>query len=438
MAATATEVLALVNKSGGIPIEENETDIYKATRGFRHRCLTRKEVEFYESIRSVKSITANAERRALAEEAKPWSLLNLPEVSVATRARLLEVQLQRAQQLAETEKKIKEILARRGEGEYDPEQQVVSFEGFTPPTETKDIDRMTKDELITLAKGHIKNTRSMKKDELLKQLKAFIAKNPGRIMLGTETSLRNEDINDDGVEGEQLIEDEEQIGEMGVDTGGQTEEDPIDLGHADGNSDVSKSCSILECDGGTQTDNLIWCGECDLWFCIDLHGPHRSHSAQTHFKSGRIPKTKAEDATATTSFEEMYSAEDAIIKTPIEKIPIASDDSLAKPFPGVANNKSQSITQTVAGSKRSRGQIETAGSCDMDRVYVAINKVRGILEHPSKNKKDQLRSALNFTSYDIIFLTMVAKEFGIDVSNLASKHRASRTEVLDSILSKLD
>ena len=107
MAATATEVLALVNKSGGIPIEENETDIYKATRGFRHRCLTRKEVEFYESIRSVKSITANAERRALAEEAKPWSLLNLPEVSLATRARLLEVQLQRAQQLAETEKKLK-------------------------------------------------------------------------------------------------------------------------------------------------------------------------------------------------------------------------------------------------------------------------------------------------------------------------------------------
>ena len=55
---------------------------------------------------------------------------------------MLAVQQERAQQLAETEKNIKAILARRGEGEYDPNQQVVSFDGFTPAAENKNIDKM--------------------------------------------------------------------------------------------------------------------------------------------------------------------------------------------------------------------------------------------------------------------------------------------------------
>jgi hypothetical protein len=80
----------------------------------------------------------------------------LPEVSAETRNRMLATQQQRAQQLAETEKNIKDILSRRGEGEYDPDQQVVSFEGFVPSQQTKDLDKMTKDELIIVAKGHIK------------------------------------------------------------------------------------------------------------------------------------------------------------------------------------------------------------------------------------------------------------------------------------------
>jgi hypothetical protein len=87
MAATATEVLEAIN-SGHIPkADENETDIFRATRGFRQRCVTKKEIDWYESIKTVKSITLNAERRALAEESRPWRLLNLPEVSVETQAR---------------------------------------------------------------------------------------------------------------------------------------------------------------------------------------------------------------------------------------------------------------------------------------------------------------------------------------------------------------
>jgi hypothetical protein len=86
MAATANEVLALV-ASSGIPVDEYEDDIVIATRKFRQRCLTKREVQFYESIKSVKLITATAERRALEEEKRPWRLLNLPAVSAETRAR---------------------------------------------------------------------------------------------------------------------------------------------------------------------------------------------------------------------------------------------------------------------------------------------------------------------------------------------------------------
>ena len=86
MAATATEVLESV-KSGTIPTDLEETDIFKATRGFRQRCITQKEIDWYNSIKSVKAITLNAERRALAEESKAWRLLNLPEVSAETQAR---------------------------------------------------------------------------------------------------------------------------------------------------------------------------------------------------------------------------------------------------------------------------------------------------------------------------------------------------------------
>ena len=84
MAATANEMIAALNKE--VPISD-EDDIVIATRKFRQRCLTAKEVAFYESIKSVKLITEAAERRALAEEQKPWKLLNLPEVSAETRAR---------------------------------------------------------------------------------------------------------------------------------------------------------------------------------------------------------------------------------------------------------------------------------------------------------------------------------------------------------------
>jgi hypothetical protein len=310
---------------------------------------------------------------------------------------MLAVQQQRAQQLAETEKKIKEILARRGEGEYDPNQQIVSFEGYAP-TEIKDLDKMSKEELITISKGHIKKARSMKKDELLKALKSFIAANPGKILLGTEGILR------DGLEqGEQSMEVEDRCDDNSpevnedIDQGACIDEErdtPI--------VDSLKSCSIMECDT-TSVENLVWCSRCELWFCNDLHGPHKSHSAQTHLKEGRVRQQKNEEKST------------------------ADDEQQSLP------------TTNLTGKKRGSSALSDQPQENHDAVKVAaaVSKLKKILLHPSKTQQDELRSALNFTSYDISFLTMVAKDFNVDVSSLANKSRPSRLEVLEYLLSML-
>ena len=43
--------------------------------------------------------------------------------------------------------------------------------------------------------------------------------------------------------------------------------------------DVTGVCAVIECEAGKKTTN-IYCGECMLYFCSELHGPHPSHSLQ--------------------------------------------------------------------------------------------------------------------------------------------------------------
>ena len=154
-----------------------------------------------------------------------------------------------------------------------------------PSQQTKGLDKMKKDELIIVAKGHIK------KDGLLKAVKDFIQKNP--ILLGTEPILRMEDCEDGEIDNrtpvlaqreivtaEAVLREQDEM-ENEVGTGGP--------GSAEANV-ANKSCSIIECDDASSgKDLLLWCNISELWFCKDLHGRHDSHSAQTVIKAGRIP-----------------------------------------------------------------------------------------------------------------------------------------------------
>ena len=68
---------------------------------------------------------------------------------------------------------------------------------------------------------------------------------------------------------------------------------------------------------------------------------------------------------------------------------------------------------------------------------MAVKKLRDILKKPSKNKIEDLRSALDYSSYDENFLTMIANEFSIDVSAVANRSRTSRIQVLEYLIGLL-
>jgi hypothetical protein len=335
---------------------------------------------------------------------------------------MLAVQQERAKQLAETEKNIKEILARRGEGEYDPNQQVVSFDGFTPAAENKNIDKMTKEELITLSKRHIKGCRNMKKGELLTALKAFMVANPGKILLGTESALVEEDNEDNA----NAADADADFGEKDNEDNDDVQSPPVmnSFEHACPEIPTTKSCSVQECEGASIED-LVMCDLCELWFCKDLHGPHSSHSAQTHYKVGRIRK-KAEDMLVDDS-----------------TVSAGGDVSSSNMPPLIIEQPSQQLAD-VTGVKRRISELDelqqpaASSYHDMVKVRVALAKVRDILSKPSKNQNELLRSTLNFTSYDVTFLTMLAKELGLDISSVANKSRVSRLQVLDYLLSILN
>ena len=140
----------------------------------------------------------------------------------------------------------------------------------------------------------------MKKDELLKAVKDFIQKNPGKILLGTEPILRMEDCEDGEIDNCTPVLEEREIvaAEAALQEQDETENEVGTAGQGSAGMDVAhdetnaanKSCSIIECDDASSEDLLLWCNICELWFCKDLHGRHNSHSAQTIFKEGRIPK----------------------------------------------------------------------------------------------------------------------------------------------------
>ena len=273
----------------------------------------------------------------------------------------------------------------------------------------------------------------MKKDELLKQLKEFIAKNPGKILLGTELALqapsREDDAEEDGVE---TVEESNDGGEIpmisvmavGSEVDGRNEYSNMDT--ENNGPKIARSCSILECDDASSED-FLWCSLCELWFCKDLHGPHNSHSAQTHFKEGLIPKKN----------EGVSLDEDNFVEEGSKLIPSATDSN----SPNIVNVEQPTQLSKFSGQKRRRSELanyfQPTANSDMSKVEVAVRKLKDILAKPSKIQKDQLRSTLNFTSYDIPFLTMVANEFGISISDVVNKSRVSRVEVLDYLLSLL-
>ena len=178
MASTASYMIKLVESNSSVSVADH-SDIVLATGNFKRAVLTPNEISWYRSISTSKKIAAATELRVLEEERKPWKLLNLPEMTPSQKKReedRLELLKQKAIQV---EKTLRGLVLRDGEGEYNPDRQVIAFDGFEPAS-TQDLDKMTRPNLEALAKRHIKGTeiKKLKIDDLRKAVKKLVEDNP--------------------------------------------------------------------------------------------------------------------------------------------------------------------------------------------------------------------------------------------------------------------
>ena len=425
MASTATEILGRV-RSNTLPVAAWATEVEQipeATQGFSRAILTQVEVNFYESIKTARLITARAEQVALEEESKPWQLLNLPAVSQETRSKLRAIQDERMRQQRETEGNLRKILLRRGEGEYDPKQQVVSFDGFKP-AEVKDIKDMTKDELIIIARGHIPNIHKMKKNILLDSIVDFMKNNPGVITLPTNEIPTPATVTHAATTLVASSSSAPSIGGSIIDTETSTTTlvpattAPIPMTVTTSTAD----CAIMECN----SVDVVFCQQCEQWFCSDMHGLHSSHAAQTHFKVGRAPVAVAV-VSSEPSEPEPSEPEPHAMKLKAATSRVGEPQSMQKPDAlDVQSTSTQAPPVVIADHQAVK-------------LSSAITAVRQVLSRTYKTQDDRsdgLLRVLNYSTYDVPFLLQIAEAIPVDVSRLTNQPRLKR-EYLASEMAKL-
>ena len=183
MAATASAMLKLVDDNCVIPVATHN-NIAIATNKFKRHILTPREVDWYRGINTARQIGLREEARAASEEEKTWRLLNLPEETPAQKKRKEEQIRERELRSLEVEKKLRSLLVRDGEGEYDPDRQVVSFDGFAP-AKTQDIEKMTRPQLEALIKGRVKtkDVKALKVEPLRALVKKMVEEHPELLLI---------------------------------------------------------------------------------------------------------------------------------------------------------------------------------------------------------------------------------------------------------------
>ena len=391
MVSTAKNILSLVH-DGRIERAESD-DISKATRKFTHAALTSREIEFYQNISSPKFINENAERLLQIELRKPWVLLNLPAETELQIARRDTIRQQRLQQQAEIEARLRKSLIRRGEEEYNPDHQVIEFDGVKLLS-TTDISTMKKKDLQTLAKGHIRGFSVMSHNDLRQALLTYINANPGKLSVSSFEIPTVAPSVDQTTESESLFNSAVTI-----------EEEELEV----------KECSVQECEEicGEQK-----CNVCELWYCMVLHKSHESH-LQMQLRDNKIPKVGS-----------------MAWDLPKQIIPNES----------IQNNHDAITSSNNSSSKRQKISNES-NSNNMDipshRVLNAANDVSNIIEKADSSSSydtlyDSLYEVLNYPSYDVEFLYTLSSYLEIDINiNRNNSKRVTKVMVLDSFINSL-
>ena len=257
-------------------------------------------------------------------------------------------------------------------------------------------------------------------------------------------------------------------------------------------------CSVLECDDIRPYHEFAKCELCELYFC-PVHKTHEGH-APMGLKVGRVaapagadwdknktlpssqvaePSAATSDAMAKRTAKRKKSAAAAPASAPLTA-PIASSAEPEAPggrAPTVPTgiDLQAASASAIAGPKRKKAATEAApvpipavetsssgptlpvptiplqvppaastfrgeGDDPAFREEISSSKVRSLaktlLERRSTYRPDELFNQLNFTSYDIEFLSGLAQLLNVDISQVLAIKRVKRQQVAQALVDK--
>ena len=468
MALTASHMLKMIEINSAMSVSTHN-NIIAATREFQKSVLTPREVAWYKSIETAKKIGARIEALVAAELDKPWALLNLP-IETPEQLAHREAQVRaRATRIAAVEANLRKLAMREGEGEYNPDLQVVSFDGFTA-AQTQDIDKMIRPQLEALAKGHIKGAdiRKMKVDQLRAEVKKLLEKFPNLLQI-PDARTASQDAAPSVVSTAPTSTSEVLTSETAACFV------PATL------IEESGCCSVLECDSASSLD-CVHCDDCNLYFCSDLHALHSSHSNQM-LNPDRIRRKQLteeqgefivddESHLGPAAEKELGMDDENILSGPVDEeaedsfqetidedkpnaVACTLDTALAEEGGSILSRLQQKKRQKLVHSIQDDIPPETIVALsvplrsvddnpmsrqnwEVDKLKDAVHFIRSLSNEDPESRKLALFNKFNYAScYDIIFFKALADAFDVDLSLVLSKKRPLHKEVLTCLIDML-
>ena len=425
IATTASLVLKMIPEQ--IEVDASTTDIRQATSNFRKPVLTKREHDWYINLSTSNRILQRQRALVQAELARPWEIVNIPVESLEQKQWREKMIQERAVISAQLETRLRKIVLRMGEGEYDPTLQVVAMDGFSAAS-TSDIDKMRRPQLDQLAKGHIPDYKKLKVDALRAALKTFMTANPGVIQLPGEAPSDSPILQD----GSGSVAAMATIPAATISSSADLGDDIPDPSTEPACLAPSVACACLECEEVA----VIWCDLCQLMFCGDLHGAHTSHILQT-LKGG---------ASSAFNWQDYKPSQGAMLQDSLGTnfdvgIDLSEDgESLTTVAPSLSsapNQPSPKRARITSAFRMPGDNKEKRTALEKEKLKSTLEFIRSLQSTKSANYNDYYQKLQFQNYYDTDFICLLANALSIDVGAVTSKKRYSHKELLNCLIENL-
>ena len=328
------------------------------------------------------------------------------------------------------EANLRKILLRVGEGEYNPDLQIVTMDGFNAAS-TSDVDEMRRPQMELLAKGKIPGYRALKVDALRAALKKYMAENPGIIQLPGQSTQSSSSIPAISIN---PVEAPFNIATNAVPappTTVSTETEPCEA--TDEGPDVNDPilCACLECDEAA----VSWCEQCQLSFCNQLHAAHASHKFQTK-KNGK---------TSAFVWDNPIPPEDTVSPMPqISPMPPTIDITATASqkrkatYDVVTTQQKGTVFEAQTGSFRLEGDNPgKRATLEKQKQLEALDFIESLRTSNALDYNITYNKFNYQNYYDVQFISSIADTLHIDLSEITCKKRYSHKELLNCFITKL-